>query len=369
MRLPPNRLFFFLPLLLFAGSAPALAAQTWTTVWTPNSTPAVRTTNADSNTHESKTNYRPCEVWDVYKNSGKGGWDPLPANTEPIQCAGDTNDYTCKVCDGIGGVTNATDYTPCGTCGCCEGGNCVEYTNNCPNPRPIPTTKLNKVGPCPCTDPTAGGCVIPEIMPIPPPMPEYSAWIHNCKWVPVLESFMIDYKEGLCLDRCQTQIASASDVTSSNVCAVKQALQDRINAIMGSSSAENPAPEDPPPPEEGAPDELPPIKFCFTTCMQAHEDTHVEQLKEVWQEFWDSIYFSVYPMSVPFNCDDMRTDAQAIAALNDKIQDVTVKEYMDFIKEWHKPGKGEAFAYFVEAQRLQELLDQIQPLAADNGCP
>jgi hypothetical protein len=103
--------------------------------------------------------------------------------------------------------------------------------------------------------------------------------------------------------------------------------------------------------------------------MQAHEDTHVEQLKEVWQEFWNNIHFSVYPLSVTFNCDDMRTDAQAKASFNDKIQDITVKEYFDFIGEWLKPDKGEASAYFVEAQRLQELLDQIQQLAADNGCP
>ena len=112
MRLPPNRLIDWLPLLLFACSTPALAAQTWTTVWTPRGAPTIQATGGGG-THDSKTNCRPCEVWDVYKNSGQGGWDPLPAGTEPIQCAGDTNDYACKVCDGTGGVANATSGSNC----------------------------------------------------------------------------------------------------------------------------------------------------------------------------------------------------------------------------------------------------------------
>jgi hypothetical protein len=126
MRLPHNRLLYFLPLLLFGWRTPTLAAQTWTTVWTPG-TPAVQAA-AKNDTHESKTNCRPCEVWNIYKNSGQGGWDPLPPNSEPIRCHGDTNDYTCKVCDGKGVVINAANGTDCDiqmvlmeTGKCCDG--------------------------------------------------------------------------------------------------------------------------------------------------------------------------------------------------------------------------------------------------------
>ena len=176
-----------LSLALWTG---ATSAQTWTTVWTPDAAPAARTKMEPKTDHSSKTNCYPCKEWEDY-GDGTGKWVDYP------------------------------DYTPCGTCGCCEGGNCVEYTNNCPNPLPVLETKLNKTGSCPCTDPGAGGCVIPEIWPPLPPMPEYSVCLGNCNWLPVLESFTINYKEGLCLDRCQSQIASADDVTLENVCAVK----------------------------------------------------------------------------------------------------------------------------------------------------
>ena len=374
MRPSHNWLSYWLPLVLFAWVATALAAQTWTTVWTPDSASATKATTKDA-THESKTNCYPCKEWEDY-GGGKGRWVDLD-DVAPAECPTPTSharrqtaeadslpDHLnpCKTCK-AGEVANKPDYTPCGTCGCCENGKCIEYPNNCPNPRPVPTIGLNKTGDCPCTDPAAGGCVIPELMPIPPPMPGYSVCIHNCNWVPVLESFTIDYKEGLCLDRCVNLIASADDVTPGNVCAVKKAIEDRINAIA------TPSPLIVPPPDEGDPDKFPPVEFCFTSCMQAHEDTHVEQLKEVWQKFWDSIYFSVYPMAVPFNCDNMRTAKQAKAAFADRIGELTVSEYFKFIAEWHTPNQGEQDAYWAEAQRLQDLLAQIQQLAIDNGCP
>ena len=375
--------------LVLAGAASA--DQTWTTAWTPDSAPAARNNTRQEQDHSYKTNCYPCKRWVPGADSGRGAMINDPTNAAPRTCPGDTTetssrrlsgnsqdtepnegendetDYACKECDGMGGLTNKPDYTPCGTCGCCENGNCVEYTNNCPNPLPVLETSLNKTDPCPCTDPTAGGCVIPEILPIPPPMPEYSVCINNCNWVPVLESFTIDYKEGLCLDRCQNQIASADDVTPENVCAVKQALEDRINAIL------NPPPpqdedEPPPPPEEDEPDELPPVEFCFTTCMQLHEDTHVEQIKEVWQEFSDSIYFTACTMSVPFTCDNMRTEELAKSAFEDDFQDLMIREYMDFIREWHARDL-EPPAYGAEALCLQELLSQIQQMAIDQNCP
>ena len=132
----PNSLFHWIPLLCLIWTASA-SAQAWTTVWTPDSTPAIRTTGADGGTHESKTNCYPCKVWDKGANSGKGGWTPLPATTEPIQCASDTNDYTCKECDGAGGVRNKADDSDCfineKSGKCCEGV-CIEIPSEGTDP-------------------------------------------------------------------------------------------------------------------------------------------------------------------------------------------------------------------------------------------
>ncbi|MDD3662955.1 MAG: hypothetical protein PHT84_03755, partial [Candidatus Pacebacteria bacterium] len=104
--------FYWLPLLCVIWTVPASAQ--WTTVWTPDSAPAVRTTGTDGDTHESKTNCYPCKVWDKGANSGRGGWVNLPADTKPIQCKGDTNDYACKVCNGLGEPTkNKDDRSDC----------------------------------------------------------------------------------------------------------------------------------------------------------------------------------------------------------------------------------------------------------------
>lgn len=108
MTLRPNRLFYWLPLLLFGWTTPNLSAQTWTTVWTPGSAPAARV-SAKDDTHDSKTNCNPCKIWDKGANSGRGGWANLPADTKPIQCKGDTNDYACKVCNGLGDPTKDKD--------------------------------------------------------------------------------------------------------------------------------------------------------------------------------------------------------------------------------------------------------------------
>ena len=101
-----NRRVYWLPLLCVIWTVPASAQ--WTTVWTPDSAPAIRTTGADGDTHESKTNCYPCKEWEDYGDN-KGKWVYYPAGTEPVICVGDTNDYACKMCDGKGGITNRND--------------------------------------------------------------------------------------------------------------------------------------------------------------------------------------------------------------------------------------------------------------------
>ena len=130
MPLRPNRLSYWLPLLLFGWATPNLSAQTWTTVWTPNSAPAARAGTGSTN-RDYRTNCYPCKVWDNYKDSGKGGWEYFPPGTEPIQCNGNTTNYACKVCNGGEGVQDKSNDTDCDAGGgkpgkCCDG-NCYEY--------------------------------------------------------------------------------------------------------------------------------------------------------------------------------------------------------------------------------------------------
>ena len=78
MHLLHNRLFFFLPLLLFAWTTPALAAQAWTTVWTPDSAlaPSSGEGHLGQGSHKSNTNRPPCTEWDEYEREWKKIYDP-----------------------------------------------------------------------------------------------------------------------------------------------------------------------------------------------------------------------------------------------------------------------------------------------------
>ena len=355
MRLPPNRLFYFLPLLFFGWPTPSLSAQTWTTVWTPGSAPATKAGTGSTNRNYN-TNCYPCMMWDTYANNQKGGWEPMPFGTDPIRCKGDTNDYTCKVCDdGLGGITNATDYISCGTCGCCEGGICVEYTNNCPNPPPMPTVSFVKAGPCGCTDPNAVGCTAPAIYPV--PMPHLTACRQNCKWIPVVNSFVLEYFEGLCPNNCQNTIQSANDVNGGNYCAIKDAIQDRINNISPNA-----------PPPTGAPG---PEEFCFEECLQAHEDIHVGQLSQEWEFFGNLILDDISQISVPFDCETARTESQALAEMLHDVALIMLTHYPSFRNAWEIPGRGEGDAYQAEQDCLSNLASQIQQMATANcwTCP
>ena len=353
MRLPPNRLFPWLPLLLFACFTPALAAQSWTTVWTPdNATPAKVV--AKGGNHDSKTNCYPCKEWEDY-GDGTGKWVFYPEGTEPIVCAGDTNDYTCRECDGAGDVQDKDNYTECGTCRCCEGGVCIHYPDNCPNPPPPPSVAFVKAGPCPCSDPTQLGCTVPASYPI--PMPSIDVCLQNCTWVPVVESITVEYFEGPCPNNCQNTIQSANDVNAGNYCAIKDAIQDRITSI---------GPHAPPP--NGAPG---PEDYCFEACLQVHEDVHIGQLGPEWAFYWNLMLDDIAQISVPFDCETTRTESQARAAMLHDVALVMLNNYPNFLYAWGIPDRGEADAYQAESTCLQDLANQIQQMANANGwiCP
>ena len=360
MRLPLNRLIDWLPLLLFACSTPALAAQTWTTVWTPGGAPTIQATGG-SGTHDSKTNCRPCEVWDVYKNSGKGGWDPLPAGTEPIQCAGDTNDYTCKVCDGAGGVTNASSTTTCDAgqgCGCCIDGKCWAPTNNCIEPMVV-NIKFAKAGPCSC-GPKVLGCVGPAEM---DPWITTTTCFKDCLWKPGSAEITVFYYEGLCLDKCQASINSAGDVTADNYCAVLA----KLNAQIAKSTLWSTDPPSPPKPDDTP---LPPEEFCFVNCMQRHEDVHVKQLKDMWKAMEDDIRNGLNANTIPFDCDKSVTPEGAGDQLKDQVEKQMKMYRANFLEEWNKPSvinDQEKEAHKESLKCLEELLAEIEKKANDNN--
>ncbi|MGD9781673.1 MAG: hypothetical protein AB7V14_05910 [Kiritimatiellia bacterium] len=362
--MPPsrNRLYLWLPLLLFAGAAPDLAAQTWTTVWTPDGAPAVRPT-AQGDTRDYNTNCRPCEVWDVYKNSGKGGWDPLPAGTEPIKCAGDTNDYTCKVCDGKGVVTNAPSTTTCDAgqgCGCCVDGKCWAPTNNCKEPMDV-IIKFVKAGPCPC-GPRILGCVGPAEM---DPWITTTTCFKDCLWKPGSADITVFYYEGLCKEKCQTSINSAGDVNADNYCAVLAKLNSQIAKSTLWSS--NPPP---PPKEDDTP--LPPEEFCFDTCMQRHENVHVKQLQDMWNNMADDIRNKLNAITIHFDCDKSITPEGAEDQLKSRVNDQMKDARADFKTEWNKPSvisDQEKEAHKESLKCLEELLAEIEKKAKDNNWP
>ncbi|MDY0144813.1 MAG: hypothetical protein RBS84_02330 [Kiritimatiellia bacterium] len=141
MRPSHNWLSYWLPLLLFAWAATALAAQTWTTVWTPDSASATKATTKDA-THESKTNCYPCKEWEDY-GGGKGRWVDLD-EVLPAECPTPTSharrqtaeadslpDHLnpCKICK-AGKVDNKDNGFECETRtdkpGKCCDGVCVE---------------------------------------------------------------------------------------------------------------------------------------------------------------------------------------------------------------------------------------------------
>ncbi|MGD9781675.1 MAG: hypothetical protein AB7V14_05920 [Kiritimatiellia bacterium] len=351
MRLPHDRLFFWLPLLLFAWAAPDLAAQTWTTVWTPDGAPVVRPA-AKGDTRDYNTNCYPCKEWEDY-GDGKGKWTYYPKGTKPTVCAGDTNDYVCKVCDGAGDVTNSTNIIACGNCGCCEGGNCVEYTNNCPNPLPTPTASFVKAGPCPCTSPTELGCTAPASYPI--PMPNVTVCLQNCTWIPIVNSVTLEYFEGLCPNNCQNAIHSTNDVNQSNYCAVSNAINKRIGEINM-------------PPSTASTNKL---SFCFKECLQTHENIHVGQLSTEWDFYWNLIQDDIRQISIPFACETTRSESQARAEMLHSVALIMLNHYPGFLFAWQIPGRGEEEAYRAESDCLQNLANKIQLMAAENGwkCP
>ncbi len=350
MSLPPNRLIDWLPLLLFACSTPALAAQSWTTVWTPGGAPTIQATGGGG-THDSKTNCRPCEVWDVYKNSGQGGWDPLPAGTEPIQCAGDTNDYTCMMCDGMGIVTNRPNNTPVDAgdgCGCCKDGKPWAPEPDCKNPMNVNFT-MHHVGPCPCEDGEIGCTVHAGAFII------YDACFDKCEWKPSNAKIIVGYLQSTCSNQCQTTVTT-NDVNKDNYCSILAALNERI--AKETKWAEDP----PPPPTSGS--TKPPEPVCFGECIINHEDKHVEQLKELWESKVADMQKELGDISIQFNCDDAKSASDATAKMNEqvntaltKIKNAVGQEYMN---SWLIEEQN---AYQASLECLQNLLAQIQALA------
>jgi hypothetical protein len=147
--------------------------------------------------------------------------------------------------------------------------------------------KFLKIGPCPCKEDELG-CVEPGVI----GHAGIGACFSDCAWKPAPTGITVYYLEGLCPDRCQSIISSASAVNADTYCEVLKALEERIE--KETIWAVTP----PPPPEPGAPPKpLEPV--CFSECIQSHESTHVDQMKELWNSYADEIRDALGQISVP----------------------------------------------------------------------
>ena len=360
MRLPHDRLFFWLAPLLFAWAAPDLAAQTWTTVWTPDGAPAMHPA-AQGETRDYNTNCYPCKEWEDY-GDGKGKWTYYPKGTTPTVCAGDTNDYTCKTCDGNGGVTNAPGTTTCDAgqgCGCCVDGKCWAPTPDCKNPMEV-SLEFIRAGDCPCSG-NELGCLEPPVT----AHADAGVCYDQCKWKPAPKDFKLYYLSSTCPNRCQSSIGSTNDVNVGNYCAVIKALDERIEKEKESSI--NP----PPPPSPDAPPK-PPEPFCFSECNATHENEHVKQMEQLWNSYAGEIRDALSAISVSFNCDTARTPEDAGKAMASQVGAALDEVGGHFAEKWDENERAnEKNAYAASLKCLEDLKKQIQDLAAANGwtCP
>ena len=352
------------PLLLFGCPAPSLAAQTWTTVWTPGSAPATKAGTGSTNRNYN-TNCYPCKMWDTYANNGKGGWENLPPDTEPIKCPGDTNDYVCQVCDGNGVITNAPNDTTCDAghgCGCCVDGNCWAPSNNCKNPIDVNFDFL-KVASCAC-DPGELGC---EGLANMDPWITTSTCFKDCFWKPGSANITVGYYEGLCLDKCQSLINSADDVNVGNYCAVLTKLKTRIaKETIWSTN---------PPTLKTNSTPLPQEEFCFVNCIQQHENFHIKQMQDTWSNTTANIQNDLNNITIPFDCDKSKAPEGAGDQLRIRVGLARDKARDSVNLIWYDPAtirEQEKEAHTDSLKCLNELLAEINQKITDNHwetCP
>jgi hypothetical protein len=362
MTSPRLWLLLFLPLLLFAGAAPA--AQTWTTAWTPDSAPSIQSAADDSDTHDSKTNCYPCVRWDPGANSGNGGWEPDPEDSKPRDCPDDDADYTCKVCDGKGRPDkNKPNTTPVDAgegCGCCKDGQPWAPDPDCPDPIEI-NFDFIRAGDCPCT-----GCELGCMLPRRDLWFSISICYKDCSWKPVpSDPINIYYNEGPCPNRCDSSINSTNDVNASNYCDVLNKLKERI--IHAENAINNPPP---PPSPIGYGCDKPRETFCFMDCISRHEAIHVQQLKDEWNGWKDDLSDALRDIQVDFECDTADEKDDVRSELTQKTTDARNDLRDRFFREWDKPVKGtehEKEAYQDTLSCLQGLRAQIEQQIADNG--
>ena len=356
-----------MPLLLLACAFPSLAAQTWTTVWTPGGAPALKSGARSTDDHESDPDHsnecHPCKEWENYEDRKGGRWIKYDKGTPPTVCPGDTTDYACKECDGSGEVRDKDDGTDCNAgqgCGCCKNGKCWAPEPDCKRPMEI-TFEFTYIGPCLCNNGELG-CMEPVLPPV--SLIDFSACYDSCAWNPVPPVLTIGYREGLCPERCDDVINSAADVDADNYCAVLDKLDERI--AKGEEWSVNPpsgSTSDPPPPPEA---------YCFDTCYSRHEAVHLEQLRCMWEDMKSDMLGAISGTSIPFECNTADTPEKAIQAMEDQLR-VEMQSIQDlFWARWYDSetiADQEREAHQDTLDCLSDLLEQIQNKAQELNWP
>lgn len=241
-------------------------------------------------------------------------------------------------------------------CGCCVDGECWAPTPNCPDPLDI-DFKMFRAGDCLC-EPCQLGCVVPQRT---PPTYDDNTCFASCTWKPAPSSITIYYYESLCPERCNSTINSPEDVTEETYCDVLAKLDERIaKAQQAISNPPDPSDCDNPPPES----------YCFSDCMADHEAVHVEQLRCMWEDMESDIIDALGDISIPFDCDSVKTPEDAAAAMSDEVKGV-LKDLRDyFFTKWDDPKTAreqEQQAHQNTLECLQDLRNRLQEHAANNG--
>jgi len=244
-------------------------------------------------------------------------------------------------------------------CGCCEDGSCEAPTEDCPNP-PMLELSMFKVGGCGECEKAILGCAGPS--PVSPTINNDTCF-KACEWKPGSAVITVYYYEGLCPEKCQTDINSADDVDINNYCDVLEKLKAEIK------EAEEWL-DDPPIASEVGDWDGTVDPFCFGGCISQHEATHIQQLHDMLMQEGNQLLQSLSTISVPFDCDEAKTAAGAANILQDDIDQLLSDQYDDFLVQWGDDDLAkthEIEAHQISLQCMQDLLAEIEAKIAANG--
>jgi len=247
-------------------------------------------------------------------------------------------------------------------CGCCEDGDCKAPDEDCPNP-PLLELNLEKYMGCPLCEKAIYGCAGP--LSLFSPTIDNDTCFEACEWKPGSAVITVYYYEGLCPEKCETNINSADDVDVNNYCDILEKLKEEIEKVEGFL-------DDPPISSEVGEWDGTVDPFCFSDCISEHEATHTQQLHDMLMQEGNQLLQSLSTISVTFDCDEAKTSEGAANIMQDDIDDLLSDQYDDFLVKWYDDDlakEQETEAHQISLQCMQDLLAEIEAKAAANGWP